>query len=56
MYTTTAPHAAGTLAATGLAAGAYQVVGAWTLLVAGLALVMLARVVARRARRAGSRA
>lgn len=51
MYQGTMAQAGGALAVTG-ALTAYYVVGAWTLIVAGLALVTTVRVLARRRTRA----
>jgi|GEM_PF-1383390 len=51
MYHSTLAQTAPVLAATGVAA-AFHVVAAWTLIVAGLALVATARVLRHRRRRA----
>jgi hypothetical protein len=51
MYHSTVAQTAPVLAATGVAA-AFHVVAAWTLLVAGLALITTARVLRRRHQRA----
>ncbi|WP_407317816.1 hypothetical protein UQW22_14595 [Isoptericola halotolerans] len=51
MYHSTVAQTAPVLAATGVAT-AFHVVAAWTLLVAGLALVTTARVLRRRRQRA----
>ena len=48
MYQLGTTQAGATLAATGALATGFYVVGAWTLLVAGLALLMTARVLHRR--------
>ena len=52
MYQTTVAQSAGALAMTGAVASAYQVIGAWTLVLAGVALVTVARVLSHRARSA----
>lgn len=48
MYQLGTTQAGTALAATGAVATAYYVVGAWTLLVAGIALLMTVRVLRRR--------
>ncbi|GAA1981316.1 hypothetical protein GCM10009718_17950 [Isoptericola halotolerans] len=50
MYQGTTIGSGGALAMTGAAATVYGIVGAWTLVVAGLALLTIVRVMARRRR------